>query len=166
MQDIQSIIDQLQLLPHVEGGFYRETYRSEQSHQTSSGLVRSFSTLIYFLLPSGRYSKFHRIASDELWLYHLGAPVAIHQLLIDGTLQTDILGSNIESGHQLQVLIPAGTLFGAEVLGEDTFALSACMVSPGFDFADFNLFEKEVLLEMFPQHSEVINRLHQANDIK
>jgi predicted cupin superfamily sugar epimerase len=161
MQDIQSIINKLQLLPHVEGGYYRETYRSEQLHQTSGGPLRSLSTLIYFLLPSGRYSKFHKIASDELWLYHLGAPVAIHQLLNDGTLQTDILGSDIEEGQQLQVLIPAGTLFGAEVLGVDTFALSACMVSPGFDFADFNLYNKEVLLEMFPQQAEVIERLHQ-----
>lgn len=161
MQDIQSIIDKLELLPHVEGGYFKETYRSELMHQTANGVERSLSTLIYFLLPSGRYSRFHKIASDELWLYHLGAPVAIHQLLSDGSLKTDILGSDIVKGQQLQVLIPAGTLFGAEVLGEDTFALSACMVSPGFDFADFNLFEKESLLELFPQHSEVIIRLHQ-----
>lgn len=161
MQDIQSIIDKLELLPHVEGGFYRETYRSELVHQTNSGEKRSLSTLIYFLLPSGRFSKFHKIASDELWLYHLGAPVAIHQLLEDGSLRTDILGADLGQGHQLQVLIKAGTLFGAEVMGEDTFALSACMVSPGFDFADFNLYDKEVLLEMFPKQAEVIERLHQ-----
>lgn len=161
MSDIQRLVDQLQLQPHIEGGFYRETYRSKESIKNAQGQERHLSTLIYFLLPSGRFSKFHKIASDEIWLYQQGAPVAIHLLLEDGTHKVDVLGEDIYNGQQLQVIIPAGTLFGAEVLGDNTFALSACMVSPGFDFADFQLLEKDDLIEMFPQHANIINRLHQ-----
>ena len=161
MSDIQKLVDQLQLQPHIEGGFYRETYRSKETINTSQGQERHLSTLIYFLLPSGRYSKFHKIASDEIWLYQQGAPVAIHLLLEDGTHKIEVLGQDINNGQQLQVIIPAGTLFGAEVVGENTFALSACMVSPGFDFADFQLMEKDELIEMFPQHASIINHIHQ-----
>ncbi len=161
MLDIQRLVDQLQLQPHIEGGFYRETYRSKESINNAHGQERHLSTLIYFLLPSGRYSKFHKIASDEIWLYQQGAPVAIHLLLEDGTHKIEVLGQDISNGQQLQVIIPAGTLFGAEVVGENTFALSACMVSPGFDFADFQLLEKDELIKMFPQHTSIINHLHQ-----
>jgi len=161
MSDIQKLVDQLQLQPHIEGGFYRETYRSKENINNAQGQIRHLSTLIYFLLPSGRYSKFHKIASDEIWLYQQGAPVAIHLLLEDGTHKIEVLGQDIDNGQQLQVIIPAGTLFGAEVVGENTFALSACMVSPGFDFADFQLLEKDELIEMFPQHASIINHIHQ-----
>lgn len=160
MTDIQSLVDQLQLQPHIEGGFYRETYRSKETINTQ-GKVRHLSTLIYFLLPSGRYSKFHKIASDEIWLYQQGAPVVIHLLLEDGTHKIEVLGQDTKNGQQLQVIIPAGTLFGAEVEGDNTFALSACMVSPGFDFEDFQLMEKDALIEKFPQHIDIINHLHQ-----
>lgn len=161
MSDIQRLVDQLQLQPHIEGGFYRETYRSKESINNAQEQERQLSTLIYFLLPSGRYSKFHKIASDEIWLYHQGAPVAIHLLLEDGTHKIEVLGQDIDNGQQLQVIIPAGTLFGAEVVGQNTFALSACMVSPGFDFADFQLLEKDELIEMFPQHASIIKHIHQ-----
>jgi predicted cupin superfamily sugar epimerase len=161
MTDIQSLVDKLQLQPHVEGGFYRETYRSKETINNSNDDERHLSTLIYFLLPSGRYSKFHKIASDEIWLYQQGDPVAIHILLEDGTHKVELLGHDIANGQQLQVIIPAGTLFGAEVIGDNTYALSACMVSPGFDFEDFQLMEKDVLIKKFPQHIDIINHLHQ-----
>jgi predicted cupin superfamily sugar epimerase len=159
--EIQKLIDQLQLLPHIEGGYYRETYRSKEKVINHEGESRDLTTLIYFLLPSGKFSKFHKIASDEIWLYQQGAPVAIHLLLEDGSHKTEILGSDWSNGQQLQVIIPSNTLFGAEVLGDNTYALSACMVAPGFDFADFQLYTAETLMEMFPQHHEIIAHLHQ-----
>ena len=159
--EIQKLIDHLQLQPHIEGGFYRETYRSKETILNLAGESRQLTTLIYFLLPSGKFSKFHKIASDEIWLYQHGAPVAIHLLLEDGSHKTEILGSDLSKGHQLQVVIPSNTLFGAEVVGDNTFALSACVVAPGFDFADFQLYTKETLLEIFPQHETIITHLHQ-----
>jgi predicted cupin superfamily sugar epimerase len=159
--EIQKLIDQLQLLPHIEGGYYKETYRSNEKVINYEGESRDLTTLIYFLLPSGKFSKFHKIASDEIWLYQQGAPVAIHLLLEDGSHKTEILGSDLSNGQQLQVIIPSNTLFGAEVLGDNTYALSACMVAPGFDFADFQLYTSETLMEMFPQHHEIIAHLHQ-----
>ncbi len=159
--EIQKLIDQLQLLPHIEGGYYRETYRSKEKVINHEGESRDLTTLIYFLLPSGKFSKFHKIASDEIWLYQQGAPVAIHLLLEDGSHKTEILGSDLSNGQQLQVIIPSNTLFGAEVLGDNTYALSACMVAPGFDFADFQLYTSETLMEIYPQHHEIIAHLHQ-----
>jgi len=159
--EIQTLIDHLQLQPHIEGGYYCESYRSKETIRNNAGDNRQLITLIYFLLPSGKFSKFHKIASDEIWLYQQGAPVAIHMLLEDGSHKTEILGSDLSKGHQLQVIIPAKTLFGAEIVGDNTFALSACMVAPGFDFADFQLYTKEALLEIFPQHETIINHLHQ-----
>jgi predicted cupin superfamily sugar epimerase len=87
--------------------------------------------------------------------------VAIHLLLEDGSHKTQILGTDLSSGHQLQVIIPSNTLFGAEVIGDNTYALSACMVSPGFDFADFQLYTAETLMEKYPQHQTIIAHLHQ-----
>jgi predicted cupin superfamily sugar epimerase len=159
--EIQKLIDQLQLQPHIEGGYYRETYRSKEKVINHEGESRDLTTLIYFLLPSGKFSKFHKIASDEIWLYQQGAPVAIHLLLEDGSHKTEILGSDLSNGQQLQVIIPSNTLFGAEVLGDNTYALSACMVAPGFDFADFQLYTSETLMEIYPQHQEIIAHLHQ-----
>lgn len=161
MTEVQRIVDLLKLQPHVEGGYYRETYRSVETIKNDAGELRHISTLIYFLLPSGRYSKFHQIASDEIWLYQQGSAVAIHMLLEDGTHRIEMLGSDINNGQQLQVLIPAGTIFGAEVIGSNTFALSACMVSPGFDFADFQLMSTDELVKEFPQHSDIIKHIHQ-----
>jgi uncharacterized protein len=159
--EIQKLIDQLQLQPHIEGGYYKETYRSIEKVINHNGEPRDLATLIYFLLPSGKFSKFHKIASDEIWLYQQGAPVAIHLLLEDGSHKTEILGSELDKGHQLQVIIPKNTLFGAEVLGDNTYALSACMVAPGFDFADFQLYTAETLMEHYPQHHTIIAHLHQ-----
>jgi predicted cupin superfamily sugar epimerase len=160
-KEIQELIDHLQLLPHIEGGYYKETYRSQETIQNDSGDNRSLSTLIYFLLPSGKFSKFHKIASDEIWLYQQGAPVAIHLLLADGSHKTEILGNDLINGQHLQIVIPANTIFGAEIIGDSTFALSACMVSHGFDFNDFHLYSKESLLEIYPQHHAIISHLHQ-----
>lgn len=159
--EIQNLIDRLQLQPHIEGGYYRETYRSGEKVVNLKGESRDLTTLIYFLLPSRTFSQFHRIASDEIWLYQQGAPVAIHFLLEDGNHRTEILGSDSGNGHQLQVIVPANTLFGAEVLGDNTFALAACMVSPGFDFSDFQLYSKDALMELYPRQHKIIAHLHQ-----
>ncbi|HWZ21099.1 MAG TPA: cupin domain-containing protein [Cytophagaceae bacterium] len=152
-------IEHLQLLPHPEGGYYKETYRSAEKIM-ASGLdgKRNISTAIYFLLDGKNKSHLHRIKSDELWFFHEGATLEIFCLSEKG-LVTILLGKDIEGGEVLQAIVPAGIWFGAKVKDEKNYALVSCTVAPGFDFQDFELAKKEYLLNHFPEHKELIETM-------
>lgn len=158
-------IEKLALLAHPEGGFFRETYRSKGTMDrdtlpTTFPGSRNFSTAIYFLLPSKDFSSFHRIQSDELWHYHVGGSLWIYVLTQDG-LEVKKLGVNLEAGEALQVTIPAACWFAAEVVS-GPFVLAGCTVSPGFDFSDFELARRPSLVQEFPEHRAIIERLTRA----
>lgn len=161
MKTMQEFIEKLELTPHVEGGYFKETYRSETLHMIENSKQRSLATLIYFLLPHGNYSKFHKIESDEIWIYQAGSPLLIHMIDNEGKWSTATLGLDIAKGQQPQVCISAQTIFGAEVLEADSFSLSSCMVAPGFDFSDFLLYDKQDLIGRFPDLATIIEHLHQ-----
>jgi predicted cupin superfamily sugar epimerase len=156
-------IQHLQLKAHPEGGFYKETYRSAELI-SKSGLPsrfpadRTFSTAIYFLLRSADRSLFHRIKSDELWHYHAGSSLSIY-VLDNAGLTIHTLGSDLEKGESLQVVIPANCWFGARVNSPDSYVLAGCTVAPGFDFQDFELANRKELLKLFPDYKEVIHWL-------
>ena len=156
-------IRHLELLPHPEGGFYKETYRASESVPATGlparfGAARSFSTAIYFLLRSHDRSLFHRIKSDELWHYHAGSSLTIY-ILTDAGIVTRTLGPDIENGESLQVVVPANCWFGAKVAAANSYTLSGCTVAPGFDFADFELADRHTLLKTFPACSSIIELL-------
>jgi len=155
MPSQEQIIETLGLLPHPEGGFYKETYRSEL---TLEGQERELLTSIYFLLTSENVSKFHRIKSDELWYFHAGSPLIVHALSERGHEQ-HLLGLDLSKGQQPFLWIPKNTIFGSNVLEKDSFSLVSCAVAPGFDFRDFELFDRETLLEAYPEHREIVERL-------
>lgn len=153
----------LDLRPHPEGGWYRETYRAAEGVEAAHlpprfGGRRAFSTAIYFLLERGQVSRLHRIKSDELWHLYAGGPLTIAVLHPDGSLAELGLGVDVARGHAPQVVVPAGCWFGAW-LGGAAYALVGCTVAPGFDFADFELADRATLLRAFPQHRAVIERL-------
>ena len=150
---IQQLIKKFNLLPHPEGGWYAETYRSETSIND-----RSLLTSIYFLLTSDNVSRFHRIKSDELWYFHQGSAVTVHTLDENGHTAHQ-LGNNIENGEQPYLLVKANTIFGSSLDTPESYALVSCAVAPGFDFRDFELFTNEELLSEYPNHSEIIERL-------
>ena len=150
------LIQTLQLQPHPEGGFYRETYRTEEKISTNNGKVRNIGTAIYFLLEDEDKSHFHRIQSDELWFFHQGEPMEI-MMIQDGKLHTTLLGNNIEQGEVPQLIIPANIWFAARVKDSKGYALVSCTVSPGFDFADFELANKKDLISEFPEYKSVID---------
>ena len=155
---MNSWIDQLKLLPHPEGGYYRETYRAAGEFFTGRpGETRSFSTAIYFLLEKSDRSRFHRIQSDEIWHYHAGGRLKLFTLTERGVV-TQTLGPDIMRGDQLQIVIPARHWFGALVV-EGDYVLSSCTVSPGFDFKDFELADRVHLLDLYPEQTEIITRL-------
>lgn len=154
-------IEQLQLQPHPEGGFFKETYRSNELLQPGNipgfKTVRNFSTAIYFLLRSSERSVFHRIKSDEIWHYHSGGSLKICVLQESG-LKYHLLGSDLKAGQQLQVVIPANHWFGAFVESGD-YVLSSCTVAPGFDFEDFEMASRARLLAEFPTCADAIVKL-------
>ena len=152
---VQELIDLLELLPHPEGGYYKETFRSPGT--TAKG-DRNLMTAIYFLLTSEDVSRFHRIIGDELWFHHSGSPLVVHTLDENGHTE-HLLGSDLSKGQVPQLMVPSGTIFGSAIVEKDSYALVSCTVAPGFDFRDFELFKKEELLPLFPEHEAIISRL-------
>jgi predicted cupin superfamily sugar epimerase len=154
-EKLRKLIQQLNLAPHPEGGFYRETYRSDQF---AVGLDRNLMTVIYFILTSDNASKFHRIKSDEMWFFHAGSPLIVHTLDETGHHQ-HVLGMDFQTGEQPQLLVSKHTIFGSTVKLPNAYSLVSCVVAPGFDFHDFELFSEEELLILFPHENEIISRL-------
>ncbi len=161
---VAELVAALGLVPHPEGGFFAETYRAALSVRADHlparfGGDRFISTAIYFLLKSGHPSHLHRLHADELWHFHEGSPITIHVLEPEGGYRTVRLGAQISAGETFQAVVPAGCWFGAEVVATDSYALVSCTVSPGFDYADFELGERAALLAAYPEQRELIERL-------
>jgi len=154
-KEIEAIVSKLELESHPEGGFYKETYRSTEKLDS---IERNLVTSIYFLLTSENVSRFHRIKSDEHWFYHAGSPLIVHCLDSNGHHQT-IIGSDLTNGETPHFVVPKNTIFGSSVLHSNSYSLVSCVVAPGFDFADFELFERNYLIEKYPNHSEIIHKL-------
>jgi predicted cupin superfamily sugar epimerase len=137
MTDVPALAQELGLEPHPEGGWYRETWRSPVEVVLPDGRRRASGTLIWFLLPTGESSAWHRVASDEIWLAHTGA--VLLELGGDGTqpatAESVVVGTG--TGEATQVLVPAGTW--QRTIPGPADALVSCLVSPGFDFDDFEL---------------------------
>ena len=156
----ESWIRQLDLVPHPEGGYYRETYRAREriagEHLPARfGGERAISTAIYFLLVGDQVSRLHRIKSDEVWHFYTGTPLDLFVIGDDGRLTTHRLGPD----GPFQALVPAASWYGAAPSGGTGWALLGGTVAPGFDFADFELGDRAALLRAFPQHRILVERL-------
>jgi predicted cupin superfamily sugar epimerase len=132
----------LDLAPHPEGGWFRETWRSPVSFQPDGyDGPRASATAIYFLLVPGEESRWHRVRSAEIWLWHSGGPLTLD---LGGTgddpgdAEPITLGPDVEAGEHPQAVVPAGAWQAARP-ADDQPVLVSCIVSPGFDFADFTL---------------------------
>jgi predicted cupin superfamily sugar epimerase len=148
------IIAALDLAPHPEGGWYRETFRSVRTVTTSGGATRSAATSIYFLLTSEAFSAFHRIASDETWHFYRGDPIAIEIIAASGAAARRVLGEDLA----LQATVEAGAYFAAHVETQGGYALVGCDVAPGFAFEDFELAERSALAAAYPEHAALVER--------
>jgi len=141
------IINTLGLLPHPEGGYFKETYRSAGVIST---LQRNYATAIFYLLANGDKSHLHRIKQDEIWHFYLGGRMRLYMISPEGEYQEVILGQDILNGELLQYVVPAGWWFGAAPAEGVEYSLVSCTVAPGFDFADFEIADKEKLIAQFP----------------
>lgn len=162
-EEFFSIIEQLRLMPHPEGGYFKEIYRSKEFIGKESLPIRfesarTLSTSIYYMLTENDISLFHKIQSDEIWHFYKGTTIIIHQISSDGIYTEFKLGSNLGAGELPQIIIKNNNWFAAEVKDKNSFGLVGCTVSPGFDFKDFELAERYTLIEKFPEHEKLIKK--------
>lgn len=151
-------INKLGLETHPEGGYYKEVYRNPATIQLSGGGgTRNLATSIYFLLKGGQKSHFHQLKSDEQWYFHHGTPVEIH-IFERGNYRQEVLGLDLDKGQKPQILIPANSIFAAEVSSGVGYSLMGCMVNPGFDFKDFRMLSAEELTELYPDRKPLIKK--------
>ena len=164
MQNVEALIEHYKLLPHPEGGWYKETYRSKETIPANSlpspfAGPRSMSTAIYFLLEQGNFSTFHKIQSDECWHFYAGQTLEIFVLQPSGDIEIIRLGNNVEAGECFQYVVPANLWFASRPIATADFCFVGCTVAPGFDFEDFELANAEDLIKQFPQHKILIQEL-------
>jgi predicted cupin superfamily sugar epimerase len=161
---VDFLVKELNLLPHPEGGYYKETYRSEGKipHDCLSPDFlgdRNIATGIYFLIEKGNFSAFHKIKSDETWHFYYGDALEVIEINTTGKLTITHVGSNIQKGETFQYTVKANTWFGSRVSGSGNFSLVGCTVYPGFDFNDFELAKREDLNKLFPEYKNIITEL-------
>ena len=154
MRDATYYIMNLGLERHTEGGYFQSSYTSKDVSGN-----RKLYTSIYFLLGAGDVSHFHRLKSDELWYFHDGSSLLVHVIDEEGNYVEHKLGLDLENGEVPQVLVPKNTIFGSSVIVDGTFSLVGCMVAPGFEYEDFELFTQKELLHDYPQHKEIICKM-------
>lgn len=160
----QQLIQQYNLLPHPEGGWFKETYKSSENIAANAlparfGGKRTFSTAIYFLLEQGNFSAFHRIKSDECWHFYAGDCLQVYVIQMNGTLDIISLGNDMEQGQLFQYVVPANCWFASRPARNSSFCFVGCTVAPGFDFADFEMADATALSALFPQHEILITSL-------
>lgn len=160
-KDAELLIEKLGLKPlPLEGGYFRETYRSDRKMAESGlGSQKSVSTCIYFLLSSDTFSAFHRLPSDEIWHFYAGDPVELFVINQDGKLQVNILSASLIDGTAPQAVVHGGCWQAACLAEGGSFALLGCTVAPAFDFADYEHGKRDELLFSYPTYSKEILKL-------
>lgn len=157
------VIRLLKLQPHPrERGFFVESYRSADrvSWESLSGRyegTRVYSTAIYFLLKKGSFSEMHRLRSDEIFHFYLGAPAEILLLHPDKTGEVARLGNNLEEKERPQIVVPRGTWQGIRTTGD--FTLMGTTVAPGFEYSDYESGNRTELIALYPQFATLIREL-------
>lgn len=154
--DSSRLIELLNLQPHPEGGWYSETFRSPVMVRLPDGRERSAVSSIHFLLDAGTFSAWHRVSSDEIWHFQEGNPLELLMIRPDKGIERVMLGGDIAAGMKTHHAVPAGWWQAARSLGTEGHTLVVCIVSPGFDFKDFEMPERAALMELFPEFRDFI----------
>jgi len=157
-------IEKLNLEKHPEGGYYLETYRSQDtikhdglsSRPTQS---RNCCTAIYYLLSDQEFSAFHRLKSDEIFHFYSGSSLIVHIINKKGEYHQVKLGQNFVKNDTFQLVINQGDWFASEVSEPHSYSLIGCTVAPGFDFNDFELGLRAKLIKLYPNHEDIITKM-------
>jgi predicted cupin superfamily sugar epimerase len=159
--EVDELIRILSLQPHIEGGYFRENYRSRQSvlgnalPESYSG-ERALGTAIYYLLIPGTFSALHQLKGDEVYHFYLGDPVEMLLLSPEGEIKEPVLGNQLAEGQHLQMLVPGLWWQGSKLRAGGRFALMGCTMAPGFDYQDFREGERQELAAAYPQAADGI----------
>lgn len=161
------IISLLGLTPlPIEGGYFRETWRSSLVITPSALPLRyttdrSVGSAIYYLLTSDpdSFSAMHRLPTDEVYHFYLGDPVEMLLLAPDGGTSRILLGQNVAAGENVQFVVPAGMWQGSRLVAGGKFALLGTTMSPGFDPSDYEPGVREQLVKQYSQHAASIRAL-------
>ena len=147
--ELQKTIEKLQLVPHPEGGYYRQLFGNDDMGK------KDIST-IYYMLTDSDISAFHRLHDvTEIWYYHAGEPLNLYVIDAEGNLNVHHLSPDGE----MQVVIHPEQWFAAEIPSKKGFCLLGCAVAPAFSFENFELGNKDILTRQFPQYAELIGRM-------
>jgi uncharacterized protein len=165
MNDYRTIIERLNLMPHPEGGYYRRNWQSAmkaEAKDTTGKIVhplRSIGSSILYMLPSHETCLWHRVACDEMWHFYHGSSLRLYLLNSVSGLSEHVLGLDLDHDELPQFIIPRDTWFCAEVVEEDSFSFCGCTLWPSFSYADFELADAAKLIDEFPIHKDLINRI-------
>lgn len=151
MSRLKQLIEKYKMQEHPEGGYYCQTYTNDE---TTDG--KSLATSIYFLLGQDDASRYHRLQSDEVWYHHEGANLLLSMITPDGEYKEVLIGSGEDAVHQYTV--PRGTIFGS-IVKDGSYVLVGCMVSHGFSFDEFELFDYKQLRKTYPELSKNLFRI-------
>lgn len=147
-------INELCLSKHPEGGYFRETYRSQRSTNN-----RSFVTSIYYLLDGNDFSSFHKIDADEIWHFYYGSSLTLFIINErNPRLTRKVLGNNYKKKDSLEILIESDNWLAAQVNNKLSYSLVGCTVIPGFEFEHYELGDRDKLLSLFPEHKKIIEK--------
>lgn len=158
MKTKEQWLQELSMEAHIEGGYFKEIARSNEQIEINQK-QRALYSSIYFLLDDTNPSNFHRLTADEIWYFHDGDALTVHMITPEGKYQTVCLGRATDKGDVLQYTVPKNTIFGSSVETKNGYALVSCMVSPAFEYEDFELFKRADLMKQFPQYQSIIERL-------
>jgi len=151
------LVRRLDLQPHPEGGWYKETHRSPTVVRTTEHAQQAAFTSILYLLEHPAVSRLHRLDAEELWNWHGGGTLDVHVLSDGQQRRTHRLGP--APSEAFQIVVPAGCWFGAEVATPGAFCLVGCVVAPGFEFRAFEIADRARLLAEYPHEARLIERL-------
>ena len=155
--DKETVIRELGLEGHVEGGYFRRTFQADHRPRIDQGEGERFTltSIFYLLTDDAPIGHWHRNKSDIIHYYHLGNPVHYYLIHPGGEVQTVVLGPDLAAGQQLQLTVK-GEVWKASHLPQGSYGLISEAVAPGFDYIDMTLGQRQALLAQFPQHAQLI----------
>lgn len=159
---VEEIIAKLDLQPHIEGGYFREDFKSDimlPGDLLDKEGNRSIITTCYYLLSQGQKSIFHKMTSEEIWYFCSGGPIELFEISEEGVLKKTVLGPEISKGQHPKVHIHKNTWFAASPCKKTEYALMSCVVFPGFEFVDWEQGDPVYLKKISPDSADIIDLL-------
>lgn len=160
---MQQLVETLNLEAHIEGGYYRQTFKADDSRHvaTDNGARVTMTSIYYLLAADSPIGHFHKNSSDIMHYFHAGDPITYFLIYPDGQIETKILGPDVLSGHEYQFVVKGGVWKASELPTDGIFGygLLGEAVAPGFEYQDMQLAEQDKLIAEFPQHADLIKRM-------